>query len=200
MESGIKHFTMVTIDKTNDKPDDAFFELYKRANPTPGATPKVPVLHIVIKTEEDEVTEEIVLCESRVIIEFIDAALTTRDDDEHDSNHSQLLQPTSSPTICDAKIRLFAELCGSSTFLFVPFTRVQNAQQVEDEFNKLQEQMIKVNAFLVAAAAAPWHPSENARSSNVVVVVSFSLVIINSHWPKSSWLQYEALGFTTSKV
>ena len=131
---------MVTIDKTN-KPE-SFLELYQRANPLPGARAKVPLLEIISSSEE-----EIVLCESTVITEFIATALQSSD--------NQLLPSSLEDR---AKVRLFTELCGSTFSNYLHFSRVQNAQQVETEFSNLQEQMKQVDAFLTASSSTQQAP------------------------------------------
>lgn len=123
----------MTIQKAN-KPD-GFRELYGRANPLPGATPKVPVLQIKSPLPST-VADEIILCESTVITEYIAATMGYNCDLHPESPRDR------------AKVRLFQEVCGSSFDSFVPLTRVQNTQQLESEYMKLQDNMQGVNAYL----------------------------------------------------
>mmetsp|Transcript_38983 Transcript_38983/g.80952 ORF Transcript_38983/g.80952 Transcript_38983/m.80952 type:complete len:223 (-) Transcript_38983:532-1200(-) len=126
-----------------EKPKE-FQQLYARANPLPGARPKVPVLEIWSPASDDgQEKESLVLCESTVIVEYLWEEF---DQDSH-------LVPTKVAE--RAQSRLFLELCGSSFSSYISFSRVANMEQVERERTHLEKEMQKVNAFL--AATYPHH-------------------------------------------
>eukprot|EP00581_Thalassiosira_minuscula_P012008 CAMPEP_0183729576 /NCGR_PEP_ID=MMETSP0737-20130205/30647_1 /TAXON_ID=385413 /ORGANISM="Thalassiosira miniscula, Strain CCMP1093" /LENGTH=220 /DNA_ID=CAMNT_0025961801 /DNA_START=144 /DNA_END=806 /DNA_ORIENTATION=- len=133
---------MVDIDKTN-KPE-WFEELYQRANPLPGVRPKVPLLHVT------NPEQEIVLCESTVIAEYVATMATSG------AGHQEEKQAHFWPTNPSerAKLRLFVELCGSSFGSYLAFRRVQDMQQVETQYTILMQKMKEVDAFLVASATS----------------------------------------------
>ena len=96
-------YETVTVDLQNKS--DEFLELYKKANPLPGARAKVPLL---------QVGDDTFLCESMVVTEYIAEV------------YSSPLLPEASKD--RARMRLFVELCGS-TFSYFPLLR---AKQGED--------------------------------------------------------------------
>lgn len=123
-------YNLVEIDKTN-KPD-YFVELYHRANPLPGARAKVPVLHM----------DDLVLCESTVISEF----LSSMDLDGSAGEQQSRYWPRNPKK--QATLRLFMELCGSRFSSYLDFTRVQDMKQVEEKHSIFQDRMREVDAFL----------------------------------------------------
>lgn len=131
-------YTMIEIDKTN-KPD-SFVKLYQRANPVPGVTAKVPVLHVEGASEE----EEIILCESTVIEEYV--AMMKINNDLILKEKQAQFWPTSPKE--RAKLRLFIELCGDSFDSYLAFSRVQDAEQLETQHSILQQKMREADAFL----------------------------------------------------
>ena len=130
---------MIEIEKTN-KPE-SFRELYQRANPLPGIRPKVPLLHLPSSNDNDE---EVVLCESTVIVDY----LATSAIDESTRNQDSSFLPVDPKD--RAQLRLFVELCGSSFSSYLSFSRVQSMPQVEEQYAILQDEMTNVNAFLSA--------------------------------------------------
>ena len=169
---------MVSIEKTN-KPD-SFAALYQLANPGPNARPKVPLLDAKLLhtipppssatataggttpiTKREPETERIVLCESTVITEFLvqqqqeqqQQQQVQQQQQEGDENHRPALLLPDDPQE-RAKIRLFLELCGNAFNSYVPFLRVQNEEQLQEEYTRLQDQMKQVDAFLLVAGAS----------------------------------------------
>lgn len=116
--------------------------MYQLANPLPGARPKVPVLDVKLQApgiQGEMKTERIVLCESTVITEFLANI---------DDNHQLLPQSPKKR----AKIRLFVDLCGSTFNSYVAFLRVQNEEQLQTEYDQLQDKMMLLDAFLAASS------------------------------------------------
>ena len=134
---------MIEIDKTN-KPH-AFRELYQRANPLPGVRAKVPLLCVTFDREQDD---ELVLCESTVITEYLASLKNSNAKDKQ----AQFWPADPSER---AKLRLFMELCGSSFSSYVAFSRVQNMQQVKEQHLKLRDEMSNVDAFLSSSLIRP---------------------------------------------
>eukprot|EP00977_Amphora_coffeiformis_P007121 scaffold1555_cov173-Amphora_coffeaeformis.AAC.1 len=136
------------MDKTN-KPE-SFAQLYRRANPSPGARAKVPLLHVVASSpeeeeEEEETEDDTVLCESTVIVEFL-ADMDFDDDARIQEKQAAFWPPCPKKR---ATMRLFVELCGHKfDSSYLAFSRVSDMAQVQAQYLQLQKDMKQVDAFL----------------------------------------------------
>lgn len=128
-ESGADYDT-VLVD-LQDKPTD-FVELYARANPMKDARAKVPVLHVVRPKEED-----VVLCESLVVAEYVAELFGNNVEDGSLLPHS--LEDR-------AKMKLFTELC-SPCFSYFPILR-ERGDKLESAIEKFKEGLVNADALL----------------------------------------------------
>lgn len=117
---------------------DEFCQLYAKANPLPGARAKVPLLEITQQQQEEknegsnDDEQPIYLTESLVVAEYIA------------ETYNVLLPST---TRDRATMRLFTELCGSS-FNYFSVLRASNAQERIAAVEALQQNLVRVDAFL----------------------------------------------------
>ena len=121
-------------------------ELYKRANPLPGASAKVPLLEVVGQDDgEDNDTTSVVLCESLVVAEYI-AELQAKLIEEGPSSMGLLLLPTKPED--RAIMRLFFELC-SSCFTYFPILRSAGDEtKLEAALDQFKMGLLNVDTFL----------------------------------------------------
>lgn len=124
-------YETVAIDLQNKSKE--FCELYERANPIPNARAKVPVLETL---KEDEYGQSVVITESLVVTDYIAERYTDAG-----------LKPTSSEDI--ATMRLFSELCGTSTFSYWNILRAKgDNEKFESAVQEFKQGLINTNAFL----------------------------------------------------
>jgi len=121
-------------------------DLYKRANPLPGARAKVPLLQILEETGEEEGNEkkkdDVVLCESLVVAEYVAEVYSKQEGGNYKGN---ILPHTPKDR---ATMRLFTELCGSSLSYFPLLRVLGNAEEFESALSKFKEDLVSVDAFL----------------------------------------------------
>lgn len=119
-------------------------EVYARANPLPGARAKVPVLEVTLPAGDDDGggATTLTLTESKLVADYLGEAFPA----------SGLAPPDPYDR---SVLRLFSELCGSSSFSFY-FSIVKAARtdpaQFEASVASLTQGMINANAFLEARA------------------------------------------------
>lgn len=119
------------IDLQN-KPKE-FCDLYALANPVPNARAKVPVLEVV---PEGEPEQRSVLTESMVVTDYL-----------AESFPDASLIPTSSED--RATMRLFSELCGSSSFSYWNILRSRgDNEKFESAVEEFKQGLINANTFL----------------------------------------------------
>lgn len=124
-------YETVLIDLQN-KPK-YFCDLYKLANPVPNARAKVPVLEVVA---EDGPDQHVVITESLVVADYLAESFP-------DSG----LIPNSIEG--RATMRLFSELCGSSSFSYWNILRARgDDEKFESAVEELKQGLINANAFL----------------------------------------------------
>lgn len=112
--------------------------MYARANPLPGARAKVPVLEV-----DDGSGTTSVLTESMVVAEYVgekfpDAGLLPEGSEDR------------------ATMRLFSELCGSSSFSYFGILKAAKGDpsQLEEAVAGLTQGLVNANAFLEAKGDA----------------------------------------------
>lgn len=121
---------MILID-LQDKPKE-FCDLYAVANPVPGARAKVPVLEVV--SEEQE--RVAVITESLVLTDYLGERFPDTG-----------LIPTSSED--RATMRLFSELCGSSSFSYWGILRAKgDDEKFASAVEEFKQGLISANTFL----------------------------------------------------
>lgn len=124
-------YETILIDLQN-KPKE-FCDLYTRANPVPNARAKVPVLEVVT---EDEPEQHVVITESLVVTDYLAESFP-------DSG----LIPNNSKD--RATMRLFSELCGSSSFSYWNILRARgDDEKFESAVEELKQGLINANTFL----------------------------------------------------
>ena len=117
------------IDLQN-KPKE-FCDLYALANPIPGASAKVPILE----------AGPVVMTESLVVNDYVADAFPD----------SGLVPSSSADRAC---MRLFSELCGSSTFSYWGILRAKDDEEkFAAEVEKFTKNLINANVFLEAKSA-----------------------------------------------
>lgn len=118
-------YETIAIDLQN-KPKE-FCDLYALANPVPNARAKVPVL---------EVTEGVVITESLVVTDYL-----------AESYPDAGLIPSSSAD--RATMRLFSELCGSSSFSYWNILRARgDDEKFKSALEEFKQGLVNANAFL----------------------------------------------------
>lgn len=124
-------YETVLIDLQN-KPDD-FLNLYSRANPIPNARAKVPVLEVV---SEDESERNVVITESLVVADYVAESFPD----------AGLIPATSEGR---ATMRLFSELCGSSSFSYWNILRARgDDEKFQSAVEEFKQALINTNTFL----------------------------------------------------
>jgi len=107
--------------------------LYALANPVPNARAKVPVLEVFTEGEPEE---RVVLTESLVVTDYL-----------AESFPDAGLIPTSSKD--RATLRLFSELCGSSSFSYWNILRARgDTEKFASAVEEFKQGLINVNTFL----------------------------------------------------
>lgn len=123
-------YETIAIDLQN-KPKE-FCELYALANPVPNARAKVPVLEVVTTAGG----EPFVITESLIVTDYL-----------AESYPEAGLIPTSSED--RATMRLFSELCGSSSFSYWNILRTRgDNEKFESAVQEFKQGLINANTFL----------------------------------------------------
>ena len=110
-------------------------EVYAKANPLPDARAKVPVL------ETTTGGGTVVLTESLVVSEYVGEKFP----------EANLLPESPEDR---ATMRLFTELCGSSSFSYFGVLRAKGSEGYEAAAASFEEGLVKANAFLEAAGSS----------------------------------------------
>lgn len=127
-------YETIAIDLQN-KPKE-FCDLYALANPIPNARAKVPVLEVVEQTLNGEQEQSVVITESLIVAEYL-----------ADRYPEVGLMPTNSED--RAIVRLFSELCGSSSFSYWNILRAEgDDEKFEAAVQEFKQGLINANAFL----------------------------------------------------
>jgi len=135
-------YETVPIDLGNKPPE--FLEVYSRANPIPGERAKVPVLEVE--------PGGLAITESLIVTDYLAEA----------HPEAGLM-----PSACEdrALVRLFSEVCGSSTFAYWSVMMARNSNNNSDNNDdetseafetavaEFTERLVKANAFLEARAS-----------------------------------------------
>jgi len=124
-------YETIAIDLQN-KPKD-FCDVYALANPLPNARAKVPVLEVVAEGEPEQ---RVVITESLIVTDYL-----------AESYPDAGLIPTSSED--RATMRLFSELCGSSSFSYWNILRARGDDaKFASAVEEFKQGLINANAFL----------------------------------------------------
>jgi len=124
-------YETIAIDLQN-KPKD-FCDLYALANPLPNARAKVPVLEIV---PEGDPEQRVVITESLIVTDYL-----------AESYPDASLIPTSSED--RATMRLFSELCGSSSFSYWSILKARgDKEKFESALEDFKQGLVNANTFL----------------------------------------------------